>query len=183
MNEVWKPVVGFEGLYEVSDHGRVRSLDREVWRLSRAGRRYVWLRPGQVMKPYRQPDGKPWKRYWQIRLRDRVGVDHHKHVHQLVAEAFYGPCPPGQQVRHGPGGMLDNALANLSYGTAAENQADRVRDGTSNRGERNSSAKLTQSHAEAIRRSGRKQRELAEEFGVSKATISMIVNGQRWQED
>jgi hypothetical protein len=51
-------------------------------------------------------------------------------IHKLVAEAFIGPCPEGQEVRHGPKGYADNSVGNLCYGTHAENMADMVRDGT-----------------------------------------------------
>lgn len=51
-------------------------------------------------------------------------------VHQLVADAFLGDCPPGEEVCHGIGGMLDNSAANLSYGTRSDNVRDQLRDGT-----------------------------------------------------
>jgi hypothetical protein len=51
-------------------------------------------------------------------------------VHRLVAAAWIGPRPDGQQVRHGPNGVSDNSVSNLCYGTLSENQKDRRRDGT-----------------------------------------------------
>jgi len=182
--EQWLPVVGYEGVYEVSDMGRVRSLDREVWRKSRSGNEYVWIRPGRVMKQHRIPDSPiRWRQYWQIRLHVS-GASRHHMVHRLVTEAFLGPLPPGMQCRHGPGGMLDNTLGNLCYGTAFENQADRVRDGTANIGSQNPNSKLTEedvAQVRARRAAGESQKALAAEFEVSTATISMVVTGYRWK--
>lgn len=182
--EQWLSIAGYEGLYEVSSLGRVRSLDRTVWRRSRCGNEYPWLRPGRILRQYRQSDApKMWRRYWQINLVGNDGVTRHRHVHLLVARAFLGPCPEGQQVRHGPAGSLVNTVDNISYGTAAENQADRERDGTSNRGGRNPMAKLTEPEVQRIRlryQAGERQKHLATEFGVSRSTISMIVSGRRW---
>ena len=79
--------------------------------------------------------------------------------------------------------MLDNSVPNLSYGTAADQQADRRRDGTDNAGSRNPNAKLTGDDVSRIRQyaaDGRSQKELAAEFRCSTATISMIVNRRSW---
>ena len=51
-------------------------------------------------------------------------------VHQLVAAAFLGPCPPGMEVRHANGQKDDNRLENLSYGTHQENMQDAIAAGT-----------------------------------------------------
>lgn len=53
-----------------------------------------------------------------------------KQVHRLVAEAWIGPCPNGQEVCHGEGGQLDNSVSNLRYGTRSDNGLDKRRDGT-----------------------------------------------------
>jgi len=58
------------------------------------------------------------------------GVVRTRVVHQLVAEAFIGPCPAGQKVCHGPTGKLDNRPSNLSYGSHSDNHLDKRRDGT-----------------------------------------------------
>lgn len=118
--ESWLPVVGWEGSYEVSDLGRVRSVDRMVPLRGCLTRRA----PGRIRKLSLNPSG-----YLQLCLRV-PGTQRARTVHRLVAEAFLGPCPDEQEVRHGPGGTLDNRVANLCYGTSAENKADMVRDGT-----------------------------------------------------
>lgn len=117
MLETWKAVVNYEGIYEVSDQGRVRSLDR----LSFCGRK---LKGKILSNKIRLGRG-----YVGIRL--SYGVPETRYVHQLVTAAFFGPCPDKKEVCHGPKGILDNSITNLRYGTRSENQQDRVRDGTS----------------------------------------------------
>lgn len=111
--EEWRPVVDFEGLYEVSDKGRVKSLPR-------AGGRQL---PEYVLKPYLSSKD-PHRAYLNVHLRNAEGRAVTRKVHRLVAEAFIGPLPPGQVVRHGLGGPSDNRLENLCYGTTAQNVAD-----------------------------------------------------------
>jgi hypothetical protein len=173
MQEVWRPVVGWEGLYSVSDWGRVRSEDRALphWR---GGTR---LQPGRILSG--GSHGYP-----------RLTVVLHgngrrctRKVHQLVAEAFLGPCPKGLIVLHGQGGGLDNRVGNLSYGTHKQNSADRERDGTTLRGSLVPVAKFTEADVLQIREriaQGERQRSIAKEYGVAESTISAIKRGQNW---
>jgi len=119
MNDVtperWLPIVGWEGSYEVSDLGRVRSIPRRDPR----GKRLA----GKVLSPGLDTVGYPM-------------VILHRHgrttrtVHRLVAAAFLGSCPPGQEVRHLDGCRTNPRLDNLAYGTKSENQQDSIRHGT-----------------------------------------------------
>lgn len=111
--ERWLPVVGYEGLYDISSLGRVCSFHG---RERGNGKRGGLLRPGLSNK------------HWSVVLY-RDGCKDSFPVHQLVARAFLGLPEEGQMVRHGRGGMLDNRLVNLSYGTSKENADDMVRDG------------------------------------------------------
>lgn len=170
--ERWLPVVGYEGLYEVSDQGRVWSVPRLCLKWDgtrRAGGNILgqhFYRGYISVTLYR--DGK--RRNWK--------------VHQLVATAFIGPRPPGYETRHGPGGRRDNRLVNLSYGTPAENNRDRIRDGTTNRGAANGQAKLTSENVIEIRRrhaTGESQTALAREFGVTQQGVFDVVRRRRWR--
>lgn len=114
--EQWKPVVGYEGLYEVSDMGRVRGVDR----IDSAGRH----RPGVVLHQARKPNGR-----MQVRL-SRHGRGGSVLVHRLVARAFHGQPAPGMEVRHLDGDTANNQAANLRWGTSSENKLDAVRHGT-----------------------------------------------------
>lgn len=118
MSARWLPVVGFEGLYEVSDRGRVRSLPR---RLS-DGRRWK----GRILKLDRSDK----RGYLRVGLTAPGARPVHRMVHRLVLESFIGPCPPGLQCRHLNGKPPDCRLVNLTWGTPSENALDRVRHGT-----------------------------------------------------
>ena len=119
VTEIWKDVVGYSGIYEDSNLGRVRSLDR----LDTAGRK----RKGRILK-------QTLSNYLRVILCN--GKKKTRLVHQLVCETFIGPRPEGKEVCHGPSGKLDNSLTNLRYGTHSENALDRNRDGTSGRNRR-----------------------------------------------
>lgn len=118
-DEKWLPIAGWEGLYEVSDLGRVKSLERKA--RNRSGMRRVRER---VLKQTPGTDGK-----LHVGLH-RNGLVSSRVVHRLVLEAFVGPCPEGLEACHGPGGALDNRLCNLRWDTRSSNQHDAVREGT-----------------------------------------------------
>lgn len=110
--EEWRWVPGYEGRYEVSNCGRVRS----------------WVAKG-LPHPYVLT---AWSGQMG-RLSTHLSIGGRKRnrlVHQLVMEAFVGPCPPGMLVRHLNGHAYDNRLENLAYGTPLENAADAKRHGT-----------------------------------------------------
>lgn len=110
----WLPVPEWEDLYAVSDLGDVQSL-----------------RSGSLMKPQLHRKG-----YLLVKLSCN-GTAKTKKIHTLVAAAFLGSCPDGQQVRHGDGDKTNNARTNLSYGTPGENMLDQVRQGVHAEARRN----------------------------------------------
>lgn len=125
MTERWLPVVGFEGLYEVSDMGRVRSLDRVLpyERVDQYSGRVLQIdrrRRGQLLQPGRKPSG---------HVSVALGRGQSRDVHVLVLEAFVGPCPEGKEALHGNDVGNDNRLANLRWGTRSENVFDAIRNG------------------------------------------------------
>lgn len=118
----WLPAVGYEGFYEVSDTGRVRSLDRlEVITGSRSG---VRTRRGRVLRSFPFRDG-----YLFVRL-SRDGRSVSRSVHSLVLEAFTGLCPAGMECRHLNGDRQDDRAENLAWGTESQNTLDQVAHGT-----------------------------------------------------
>jgi hypothetical protein len=120
MQEVWKDVVGYEGRYQVSDLGRVKSLARKVW----FGNRWC-NRKEKILKP--QPSGK--YRYMVVGLGS--GVENHFYIHRLVLEAFIGPCPEGMEACHFPDkDSGNNRLSNLRWDTHQRNMSDREKHGS-----------------------------------------------------
>lgn len=112
--EWWVPVVGYEGFYEVSDYGRVKSLPR----MTQKG-----LRGGRILKGIPTPQG-----HLAVTLSVHGNMRRWM-IHHLVAEAFIGPRPPGLETRHLNDVPWDNRPANLCYGTRKENIADMIRNG------------------------------------------------------
>jgi len=111
MIEQWRPVVGFEGRYEVSNLGRVASLPNRQ-------------RPTRIiMRQSRTPDG-----YYRLNL-CADGTRVRRSVHLLVAAAFIGPRPEGLMTRHMDGDPGNNRAGNLAWGTAEENAQDMLRHG------------------------------------------------------
>lgn len=121
--EQWRDIPGYEGAYQVSDQGRVRSCDREV--NGAYGSRYA--RPGKIM--IQATD----RGYKKVPLCKNAKQRHYR-VHTLVLAAFVGPRPKGSQVRHLDGKRDNNLLSNLTYGTPSENAQDMVAHGTHNLG-------------------------------------------------
>lgn len=119
MEEVWKDIPGYEGEYQVSDQGRVRSVDRMItahWR----GKPYRRRSKGQIVKG----TGRPYLGVMLGRYSVKINV------HQLVLLAFVGPCPEGLEICHNNGDPTDNRLVNLRYDTRSENVRDTVRCGS-----------------------------------------------------
>jgi hypothetical protein len=119
--ERWRDIPGWEGLYQASDQGRIRSVDRSM---PHSGYGTINLK-GRVLSP--APVGKSGHlktNLWKDNIR------HGLYVHRLVSLIWIGPCPDGQEVCHGPNGVSDNSVGNLSYGTHQQNSLDMYRDGT-----------------------------------------------------
>ena len=120
MSERWLPVVGYEGLYEVSDQGSVRSLDRVIRRKDGRGE---YLKRGRVLSATPNTSG-----HLQVIL---CGHGHQRmyQVHRTVLAAFAGPCPDGMQGLHYDDDPSNNRLENLRWGTPGDNLRDAVRNG------------------------------------------------------
>jgi len=165
MPEHWRDIPDYEGVYQVSDFGRVRRLPGLIQsHNARTGcRRWKGriLRPGYAGRE---------RCYAFVQLSLGGKVSHH-YVHDLVMLAFVGPKPPGMEVCHGRNGKRDNRLVNLSYGMPTKNQGpDRRRDGTGNNvAVRRSDNKVFSSMTEAARVCGLQ----------SHASISNVLAGRQ----
>ena len=118
--ELWLPVVGYEGYYEVSDRGRVCSVARTVQQGSRTYR----------VKERILAAGPNVAGYPQVSLSKDGDRQPGVLVHWLVLRAFVGPCPEGMESLHWDDVPSNNHLSNLRYGTKLENAADKLRNHT-----------------------------------------------------
>lgn len=171
MEDIWAVVPGYEGIYEVSCSGRIRSLYREQefqgrWGVakmrfpakemllstSRGGYKYVALSKNSVSK---------------------------KHlVHRIVMEAFVGKSE--LQVNHKDGDKTNNHLSNLEYCTSSENLRHCIDVLGKKRGEGAGVAKLKESDVIAIRNDPRKLREIAKDYGVTLQAIHLVKKRKNW---
>lgn len=165
----WRAIPGYEGRYEISDDGRVRSLARRC--LTGRGDRAV---------PAREPRLKGVGAYLGVML-SASGAKATRLVHDLVLSAFVGPRPDAEQARHLNGNARDNRLSNLSWGTAAENANDRIVHGTQPRGEDHARAILTEVQVREIRAAQRGIRRMGAAYGVSRSTIEAIRARRIWR--
>ena len=176
LKEHWREIPGYEGLYEASSLGRVRSLGR--WANSKLGSQQ-W-RPGRVLKLLPNSN-----EYLCVNFICAAGHRKRRYVHQLVMEAFVGPCPEGMEVCHKDGKRTHNQRRNLRYGTRKSNNADRDRHGTTARGSSHGCAKLDEKDVVKIRdeyaRGKTSTTHLAKKYGVTSSLISDILNQKSWK--
>jgi len=170
VKEEWKDAVGYEGVYQVSNMGKVRSVNRK----DACGHQ----RKGRVLRPSRDSDGYPVivLRKNNKRISNRV--------HHLILEAFVGPRPEGMECCH-IDGTKRNVSTNLEWNTHSKNILDCTKHGTNvdNHGSKSGMSKLTEEDIPNIRdelAAGFFLREIGEKYGVSRSTISDIKQGKTW---
>ncbi len=178
--EEWRPVVGYEDLYEVSDQGRVRSLDR----LCKSDKRSDQWMKGKILRPKINPHR---QNRCTVAL-TRKGAPSYPYISRLVLTAFVGPAPEGHDAAHWDGDPTNNRLGNLRWATVSENMSDKKRHGTDPSGMRNAMAKLTDEQALYIKRNYRRTSyhdsnalELAAMFNVSRGVVLGIAKGEAWR--
>lgn len=171
MGERWKAVVGFEGFYEVSDHGRVRALGRVI-KTSRGSRD----QKGGTLAPFIDHLGYVFYGLSRGNKRIRRGA------HSLVAAAFIGPRPERHDVRHLDGDPGNNTPKNLLYGTRLENEQDKRRHGRITRGEKHGMAILSEAQVMEIwsLKGTITHQKIADRFGVARETVGLILRGKNW---
>lgn len=109
--EEWRPIPGYEELYEVSNKGNVRSLDRKVWN----GNGF-YLKKGRILKKSKTTTG-----YWKVELYDKGRGRKSKKVHRLVAKAFIPKIKDKNLINHIDGNPLNNNVENLEWCSQSEN--------------------------------------------------------------
>jgi len=154
----WRDVVGWEGLYKVSDQGDIWSVRNEM-----------------VLKPMHRKE-----QYFRVCL-SRMGWRVTIPVHEIVAKAFIGPKPKGLEICHNNGNGFDNAKTNIRYDTHVNNCMDAVSYGTHSHGERHGRSKLTKAQVLEIRASTKSGKDLAIQYDVSRSLVSLIRNQKLWR--
>lgn len=174
-DEIWKDIAGYEGMYQVSSMGRVRSLDRVV-----DYRRCISNRRGKIIAGGVNRDG-----YSTVNL-SKDGVRKFKSVHRLVCDAFHEAVPGHNVTNHKDGNKLNNCAANLEHSTYSKNTQHAFDTGLQKpeRGEVNGNSKLTTERVLEIRRkyeTGKYSKPcLAKDYEVTRQQIGHIVSKKHW---
>lgn len=161
--ENWKPVVGYEGFYEVSDLGRVRSVARQV-RHPRGGLKLVRER---LLSLGKHPCGYLRFRAW------RGDAVTNLSVHVEVLKAFVGPAPAGFECCHNDGNPANNVLENLRWDSRKNNHADKIAHGTYSKFPPSKYVEIR-----ALRANGLLHREISKIVGVSLSHVGHILTGR-----
>jgi hypothetical protein len=114
--EIWKDIEGYEGIYQVSNFGRVRSLDHEVIKMSKHGKNTVFNIKGRILKGTTN-----WAGYKMVNIRHIDGKFFPRMVHRLVAKAFVPGYMEGLQVNHIDENKQNNRYDNLEWVTSKQN--------------------------------------------------------------
>jgi hypothetical protein len=168
--EEWRPVPGYEGIYEASNEGRIMRVG------PRSDGRHC---ARTILRP-------------KIQGYARVSLCHNGEVatvlvHRIIAATFLGPCPEGKESNHKDGEKLNNRDTNLEYITHSENHFHRYRvlghKGHNRVGEAAGRALLSATQVVQIRQAKgtMTHRELAQQFGVSRSTITSVMRRVNWK--
>jgi len=178
-NEEFKPIPGYEGLYSISNVGRVRSDNRPKWN----GKVFTTLRatiPCHVLdKSHKKHPGYYSVSIWKNNQRERFLI------HRLVMIVFNGGIPD-ETVNHKDGIKVHNFPSNLEWASRLENNQHAFKNGLMNpaKGIEQGFAKLTDEKVRGIRNllaQGISQRKIAIMFNVSRGPIQRIAEKEGWK--
>jgi len=172
MKEEWRDVVGYEGHYQVSNLGNIRSCDRVVPNRWGNGQ----PRKGKLMKPGSSPNG------YRIIVLQKKGIVKYQTVHRTVMLAFTPNPENKSQINHKDGNKENNSVENIEWATEAENKKHAIDTGLfCAKGEKNPKAKLSESKVRCIRLSNVPVKELAGIYDVDIHTIYNIRSRRSWR--
>lgn len=168
-NEIWKNIVEYEELYQVSSYGRIKRFNKDE--------RY---RSFKILKPHKIND------YGHLKTDlYKNGLRESFQIHRLVLEAFVGICPVGMECCHNDGNSSNNFIGNLRWDTRLENVKDKNKHKTMPIGSRHGMAKLNELQVRIIKRlledDYLTQREIAKIFDIDWSTIWRIKHNKTWR--
>lgn len=171
--EIWKDLPGSEGTYQVSNLGRIKSLEREV----RRGQNIIMRLPEKVLSTRKHVG------YENITLRID-GKTKVCSVHRLVAKTFLQNPNNYKAVNHIDGNKLNNNLSNLEWCSYSQNMKHAYKTGlkVAKNGAKLSAAQVAEIRTLCVS-SNLTLKQIGERFGVSKAAISKIKNRKSWNND
>lgn len=163
--EIFVDIKGYEGLYQISNYGRVYSINYKY-----------------ILRTYETTDNS--KKYVAVKLYKNKKSKAY-YIHRLVLSHFNRDPNNKEEGRHIDGDTRNNKLRNLEWGTHKENEEDKLRHGTNAVGSRNGLSKLTEQQVIEIRELYKtrqyKQRDLARMFNISFQVMSAILNYKAWK--
>jgi hypothetical protein len=168
MKEIWKPVVGYEGRYDISSCGRLRSY----WSIKYG----IVKEPQRIIRSAINTSG-----YFNAVLSNSFKQGKTMYIHRLVLDAFVGLRPKGYECCHKNNNKLDNRIENLEWGTQSHNRKDF---GTQSMGTRVRNSKLFPLDIIMIReryKQGIFQRVIGRLYGVRQDDISRICSRKYWK--
>lgn len=186
-SEVWKDIKGYEGVYQVSNYGNLRSLTRTID--DKNGK--IKIIKGKSLKASTTSYG-----YKSVVFRNGLNKENLR-VHRLVAQAFIENKDNKPYVNHLDGNKANNRVDNLEWCTNSENMKHAFGTGLKEpsnpnkngltQGSKHHKSKLTEKDVIFIGSNSKanggfmKNTELAEKFGVTKVTIGYVVNNKIWK--
>jgi hypothetical protein len=177
MTEEWKDVKGFEGFYQISNLGRVRSLDRYVNGTGKKTKQFI---KGVILKAQKRKSG-----HLDVLLK-KNGLEKRCWVHRLVASAFLSNINNLPIVNHIDSNPENNVVTNLEWCSQKHNIQHCVASGRFNarKGIEHKDCKLTENQVLEIRRLGEANKSyysIAKLYGISEAHAKNIIKRVNWK--
>lgn len=175
-SEIWKPIIGYENKYEVSNMGNVRSLyyiNKMIYK----------KRPSPIyLKPIRSgpKTGSGYLNVYLYKENKRI----FRRIHHLVLENFVGPRPPNHEGSHLNGISTDNRASNLAWLTRTQNIRQKFDHGTMVMGSKHKHSKLNEAIVMDILvrvASGELQKHVAKRYNITAQVINKICRGENWK--